>query len=271
MTRRLARRPVTASAALIAAFALGACGGGPDAAEVLSETADRMGEVRSGDLDMRLLAAPADRPQRGIGFELTGPFSLAKRDPLPATRMRYTRLLGARRVSAVLTSTGREAYVTADGKTTQLDAAVTRRLAARRQSDKPRTLASLGLDIDAWFEDPRVEDGPKLDGEATDRVTGRLKTGRATRDVLRALRRGGAGVPEAGETLVKRIDALTEQATAEVVSGRKDHLLRRLTIKVKLRPTRELDAAIPGAGAVLLTAGLELRRPNRPVKIDRPR
>ena len=57
---------------------------------------------------------------------------------------------------------------------------------------------------------------------------------------------------------------------AVLIAGRKDGLLRRLDVRVDLRPAKELEAAIPGVGAIRLTARLALGKPNRPVRVQAP-
>jgi hypothetical protein len=263
--------------ALAAAAGLPAAGCGGDAQEaraVLSQTADSLAQVRSGHLDMRVLAAPSNTPDRGVGFQLSGPFALDGDEPLPVTRMRYTRLLGERKVSAVLTSTGTEAFITTSDTTTPLDPATAEGLAGGRGrggAERGRSLSDLGLAVDAWIEDPKLTEGPRLDGAQTDRVAGRLRSGRAVRDVLAALRRAGAEVPAPTAGLVDRLDGAVRSARAEIVTGRSDRRLRRLDLRVALRPARELEGAIPGDGAVTLTARLDLRRIDRRVTVQRPR
>jgi hypothetical protein len=226
--------------------------------------------VRSGDLRLRVQLTPAERPE-GVGIALDGPFALGGRDPLPVTKMRVTRLIGAKRVTAVLTSTGRRAFVTADGTTRELDRKTAGTLAGGGgQGSKAGALADLGLDVGDWVGDPRLGAGPEVDGTATDRVTGRLRAGRALSDVLGALRKRGANVPPAGDDARQRVDQLVTSARVELLTGRKDRILRRIELDVRLRPSRELETAIPGAGAVRLTATLELRRPNRRVTVSAP-
>jgi hypothetical protein len=266
VTRRLA----AALCLLVPAALAGGCAGGADPEEVLATSAQRFGEVRSGELELRVLATPDDRRDRGIGFQLTGPFSLEGDTPLPVARMRFTRIAGEQRSSAVLTSTGEQAFVTVDGVTTPLDETRAQALALPAGPDRPRTLETLGIDILSWLEDPEAQDGPQLDGVATDRVTGDLRTGRAVRDVLSALRRGGAAVPEPTDGLVQRIDAAVAEADVEVVAGREDGVPRRMSFAVTLRPTPELETALPGGGAVRLTARLDLRRPNSSVEVRAP-
>jgi hypothetical protein len=266
-----------ALAALTATVALTGCGTGEDATKVVERTADRLGAVRSGDLELRVLAAPGDKPGRGVGFELDGPFSLGGDKPLPVTRIRFTRVRGQKETSAVLTSTGDAAFVTTGERTTRLPPSVAKDLSlGERGSGKGRSLAQLGLRVDRWIADPELEEGPTLGGVETDRVTGRLRAGRAVRDVLTAIRGGGAGtgagagVTGSTDKLVDAIDDAVKSSRAELITGRKDGILRRLDVSIDLRPARELDQAIPGVGAVRLTARLALRKPNRRVRVSAP-
>lgn len=246
------------------------CGGSPDAGEVLGQTAERLATVRSGDLKMSVTATPHDRPHRGVGFELSGPFSLEGAGPLPVTRMRYTRIVGDQRSSAVLTSTGREAFVTTAGRTTQLDPAGSNALRAGGGRAPSRSLSEAGLDVDEWIEDGEVAAGPRVAGTETQRVTGRLRTGRVVHDVLVALRSAGVEVGDPGDRLIAQIDDLVRSSRAELLTGRQDRILRRLQLTVQMRAPRELAAALPGGGAVRLAVRLDLRRPNRPVRVEAP-
>jgi len=264
-----------ALAALAATVALTGCGTGEDAEQVVQRTADRLGSVRSGDLALRVLAAPGDKPGRGVGFELDGPFSLGGAKPLPVARIRFTRVRGQKEASAVLTSTGDEAFVTTGGRTTPLPPSVAKGLSlGERGPGKGRSFAQLGLRVDEWIADPELEDGPTLGGVETDRVTGRLRAGRAVRDVLTAIRGAGTetgtGVTGSTDRLADAIDDAVKSSRAELITGRRDGILRRLDVRVDLRPARELDEAIPGVGAVRLTAQLALRKPNRRVRVSAP-
>ena len=67
------------AAALGAAALLAGCGGGGEAEGdprvALSDTAAKLGEIRSGKLDFRLVLDPEGEGER-VGFELAGPFAL---------------------------------------------------------------------------------------------------------------------------------------------------------------------------------------------------
>ena len=64
-------------AALAAGALLAGCGGGADGA--IEETADKLGELRSGQLSVKLLVSPSVEGA-DLGFELKGPFELSRRD-----------------------------------------------------------------------------------------------------------------------------------------------------------------------------------------------
>jgi len=260
-------------AALTAAVALSGCGGDErSAGEVVERAADRLGDVRSGELELRVLAAPGDTPGRGVGFALDGPFSLGGKQPLAVARIDFTRVRGRQQTTATLTSTGEEAFVTADGRTTALAPSAAEGLALGEPgSGKGRSLAQLGLRVDEWIAEPELEDGPTIDGAKTDRVTGRLRAGRAVGDVLRAIRGGDDDDARTSNArLSDAIDAAVRSSRVELVTGRRDGILRRLDVRADLRPARELEQAIPGVGAIRLTARLALRKPNRRVRVSPP-
>src|SRR5437588_1177835 len=104
---------------VLAAFALifSGCGGsaGP-ARKELRTTADRLGQIRSGDLTLLLLVSPASGTKGRIGFKLQGPFAL-RRGALPVADLRYTQYAGPRQATATFVSTGTKAYAVSGGKT----------------------------------------------------------------------------------------------------------------------------------------------------------
>lgn len=255
MTRRVAL------VALVALAAAG-CGGNDEdsAREVLDTTASKLGSVRSGVLDLKLLATPAGE-RRGVGVELSGPFALRGSGKLPVARMKWSRVVGDQRVTGVLTSTGKEAFVTAAGRTVPLGAEAVKTLTGAASGGG--SLRDLGLKVDRWIQRPRLDDGPRVDGVATDRITGELRTAAAVRDLMKV-----AGVDD--DALASTLNGAVRSARAEIITGREDRIPRRVDLRLDLRPGRELKVALPGGGAVRLTARLELREPNRPVRVDRP-
>lgn len=103
---------------LAAGAALSGCGGGADGA--IEETADKLGELRSGQLSVKLLVSPSVEGA-DIGFELEGPFELSRRDgELPLTKLRYTQIAGEQKGDVEFVSTADGAWVDVEGQAYEL-------------------------------------------------------------------------------------------------------------------------------------------------------
>ena len=259
--------------ALLACLALAGCGD-DEPAQVLSETAQKLGEVRSGDLSMRFVASPKAKGADGdIGFELEGPFSVAEPGALPVADIEYTQLTGPRQGKAKLISTGRAAYVRVEGKLFELPPGREREL--RRAKGALEREGALGeLDIGAWIRAPRVTEGETVGGAETDKVTAGLDVVAALND-LAALSRGvgarGPGQKLEGES-AKQVERAVRSSRLELLTGKDDRLLRRLTIDVDFgleTPDALRSVVGPVAGGrVLFELGID--SPNRRVRVAEP-
>ena len=185
-------KPVVVALALVLCAGVAACGD-DEPAQVLSETAEKLAGVNSGDLSLRFVATPKGKGADGqIGFELDGPFSVAEPGSLPVAALDYTQIAGPRRGEAKLLSTGGEAFVQVDGKTYELPPEREREL--RRAKGELRREGGLGmLDIGAWIRRPKLSEGETVDGVATDRVTSELDVVTTLNDLAALSRSAGAG------------------------------------------------------------------------------
>ncbi|WP_258304763.1 hypothetical protein, partial [Escherichia coli] len=86
--------------------------------------------------------------------------------------------------------------------------------------------------------DPEVTNGPTVDGQETQRVTGRLDVPAAARDLLRLTQALGSG-EEAQRALrggaAKELEGAVRSPRFELLTGKDDHLLRRLRLAAELR------------------------------------
>lgn len=257
---RIGRR-AAALALVVTITPVAGCGGSPSP---LEQAADGLSGLRSGDLSLELRLNPAGGGD-GVGIELRGPFSLAGPGPLPVARIAYVQSAGPRSTRATFISTGREAFVATGGRTVRLPADRLRGL--RVGTGASRSLDDLGLRVDRWVRDARTADGPRLDGQATDRITGTLDARQALGDLARAS--GGAAGVSAEEA--KRLAGTVERSAIEVVAGREDHLLRRLRLSVRLAVPPSLRAQVGGAAGLEVSFRMSIGRPNRPVTVAAPR
>lgn len=241
------------------------------AGEVVAETARKLPKVRSGELSMRVRAAPRGTDlARGVGFSLEGPFALAVPERLPTADVAFTRMAGENRARVNFVSTGREAFVRTGGETYALGAARERRLRGAAPASGPS--GGLGeLDIEDWVEDPKLEAGPVLGGVPTDRITSRLRVVEAANGLLEVSGRGGPQRLAGADA--RKLTRAARSARLELLTGAEDRLLRRLSIDLELSadiPAAVRDALGPLGGA-RFRLDLDVKDPNRPVRVARPR
>jgi hypothetical protein len=204
---------------------------------------------------------------RGVGFRLEGPFSLRRHTRLPIARMNYTQLLGKRELPATLISTGRSAFVRVDGTTYRLPPGQADAL--RIVSRSARGLDGLQLDIGRWMRDAKSSGGPEIAGDETDRITGKVRIGPALHDVLSAARKAGAAqLPSAKD--IGQLDHAVTDSSVELLTGKKDRLLRRLRLNIGLDVPDRLRKRLGTAARLQIDFELGVARPNRRVRVHAP-
>lgn len=253
-----------------------ACGGG-DAQSVLSVTASRLGEIRSGELTLSLIAEGGGTR---AGFELAGPFALPEAGKLPVGKLAYTQIAGERQATVTLISTGEEAFVEANGSTYVLP---------EQQADRLRGVgASLGassgsgeaagrglgtLGLDAWLVNPEVSEGTEVGGTETERISADLDVVRAANDLLALLSafQGGQAAQIEGRD-ADTLRGATEAATIEILTGKEDRLLRSLVADLRLSADapQNLREQLGPLGRAHFRLELGIANPNEPVRVETP-
>jgi hypothetical protein len=229
---------------------LAGCGGG--SSSDLRATQDRLGSIRAATLDLRLLVTPhvtgATQP---FGFRLSGPFDLRSGGSMPKLRVEYEQIANGHTATATLVSDGRKATVQTGGRTVALSGASARRLDVIGGS-----FSKDSLDLTAWVRHPHVTSG----ADGTERIAGEL-------DVAQALRYfaglTGAQPPELTKDEQKRLQAAVESSRIEVVTGKKDKLLRSVHFVADLgfAVPPDLRAALGTLVGAKLELQLELANP----------
>jgi hypothetical protein len=118
------------------------------------------------------------------------------------------------------------------------------------------------LKIGSWVREPKLADGPALDGAPTQRITAKLDVRAAARDLLRVAGALGPGTGALGQSQ-DQFERAVKSSSFELLTGKDDRLLRRLRIGIELRA--------PGGRTALVRFALGVRRPNQPVRIATPR
>jgi hypothetical protein len=252
--------------ALLAALAVIAVGCGQDHAhQVLSATAKNLGQIRSGNLTLRLVVSPREGTRGRIGFQLRGPFAL-RRGALPLARVAYTQIAGSHEATATFISTGTKAYAEVNGKVYELPPAAAesvRRAAAGTGGSR----ALGGLDISSWVKHPRMSTEGDLD-----HVTADLDVVNAANGLLGLLRGLGRPAPVIRGDEAKRLRGAVRSSSFDVWSGRRDHLLRRLVLKADLGldVPPSLRRVLGRVVAARILFELAVAHPNQPVSVKPP-
>lgn len=258
-------RWVLPAAAFLAVVSCSASG--TPATRALRSTANKLDDVRSATLDLRMTASSpgADGP---VGFAMRGPFALPAKSGLPVADLTVTELRGRKSYATSFVSTGQSAYVVRAGRVTALP--------GNAGVDVGGSGGGLGaLRIDRWLRNPAMSDGGTVGGVRTDHVTAGLDVAAAFDDLGRLGERLGTSTLAALKPLDARSRDLLAKAardsSIEVWTGHKDRLLRRLVLKVTLTAADGIPASLKALVPVTLSFSMDLSNVNRPVHVDAPR
>jgi hypothetical protein len=247
----------------IAAILLASCAG-PDAEEVLSETAANMSEIRSGKLTMRMITEIKDDPQSTVGFELEGPFSLEGGSLI--ADIAFTRVAGPERASVTFISTGEASFIDTGTEV--------REVPPVRFPTSANGAGSGGLGnipIAHWFEKPRLADGGIVGGDDTHRVTANLDVASALADIFAVAGQFGAtevgGLPRLNSADVEHLRRIVRSADIDIYTGKEDLLLRRMEMGIEFGASGPavLRPVLKELSRVRFRFELVIDDPNRPV------
>jgi hypothetical protein len=262
-------RPAAALLASLVIVAAG-CGGSENAARrELRETAQRLGEIHSGSLTLRLLVIGTSGTKSRIGFDLRGPFELRK-NALPLASLRYTQYAGARQATATFVSNGTHAYALVSGKRVSLPSSAVAQI--ERASSGLGIGGGNGLRIDSWLRDPKVSDGGTVGGASTDHISAKLDVVNAANGLLGLVRSLGRAAPTITGSNADQLRKAVKSSSIDVWTGKQDKLLRRLELKAQLGfdVPKELQRALGNVVGANIEFELAVANPNKPVHIKGP-
>ena len=255
---------VVASLALVVA----GCGGSESAARrELRETAQRLSQIRSGNLTLRLLVTSTTGKRSRIGFQLRGPFEL-RPNALPLAHIEYTQYAGTRSATATFVSTGTQAYALVNGKRVAIPASAAAQIQGAA-SGLGVGGGGGGLRIDSWLENPSVSDGGVVGGASTDHISARLDVVNAANGLLTLVRSLGHAAPTISGSAADQLRKAVKSSSIDVWTGKQDKLLRRLELKAQLGfdVPKELRRALGSLVGANVEFELAVSSPNRPVHV----
>jgi hypothetical protein len=252
---------------LLAVLALAGCGGGGEesATDILSETADNLGEIRSGDLSLDLLFSANSGEQQG--FRLEGPIALE--DGKLLARVDYTQIAGGNTANTTFISTGEQMFVEVDGVAYELPPKLE---AEVEEATGDLEVEGLGdrIELGNWMRDPKLSDGGDVGGTDTDHISARLDVVNAINGLLEiAAGFGGLEAPPAVEgQAAEQLRRAVEAASIDVWTGKDDRLLRRLALSIEFAP--EVPGELQSVLGLAVDFELAISDPNKDVSVSAP-
>lgn len=258
-----------------AAVCLLICGCGNEAAGALEDTAAKLGDVRSGDLSMKLVVSPSTEGS-DLGFELDGPFQLPSRDgQLPEAALRYHQIAGAERGGVDFISTEQGAWIEVEGQAYELPPERVAGLEVGGTSGEGGPLD--GLDVSAWTDDEQLEQGEPVAGDPTDRISGKVDVVAALNDAIATARELGGGAVVPGLAAIEGEDAerlrkAVRSSSLEVLTGKEDRLLRSLNLDLDfaLDVPKDLAGGLGRLSGAKVAFDLRIEDPNGSVTVKEP-
>lgn len=233
----------------------------------LEKTAKKLGDIHSGNMEVRLTASTPGGQK--TGFELKGPFSMPEGEGLPKANLTYTRFLGTTQDSFGFISTGDAAFMRVGQRTYRLP---DERVASMRGSeDAGRKGPFSGLDFDKWVPDSEVVAAEE--GSEVETVTGDLDVVRAINDMLEIARDyGGVDRPDIEGEDAQNLRNAVKSAELTLVTGKDDRILRSLQVTMDLGrdPPEAFQRALEGFTGVNFVLEVKLTEPNSEVSVEAP-
>jgi hypothetical protein len=231
--------------------AAGSAGSSGDATALLERALGKQKTVASGDvaLDLKADGEGIEGLQGPLELRAHGPFKSGAERKLPSLDWDIDVAGGGLKLSGGLIATDDNAFLRFQGRSYELGRDAFAKFARRLEAahpDRQRGPGLLGMDPASWLEDPKVEDGAPVGGEATRKITGPVDVHKAIGDVVdliespalrKKLERGGGAAPEVHKPTdkdLKEIEDAIKRVDVEVNVDKND-VLRRFFTKIDFK------------------------------------
>lgn len=285
--RRLASALLTP---ILATVALAGCGGGGsgDATALLHETFSGVHKVTSGRLFVNLSVQPSGSStiKGPILLSFGGPFQSLGTGKLPQSSFNLS--LGAlgRSVAMGIVSTGTHGYVSFQGASYPLPQADFQKLessfsslaTSAGSSHGSGTLSKLGIQPLHWLSHPQVVGDESVAGTPTTHIRARINVSALLADFNTFLARasslgisGASSFPHGiSQATIGRIASEVQSPSFDLWTGKSDHTIRRLRIRLTLPVSGQISTLLGGLRSAAIALQMEYADLNQPQTISAP-
>jgi hypothetical protein len=270
---------------LLAAVALGGCGGGEDkqSVEDILDQAFRQ-QIKSADLHVEAEldldgGSSAGRPVR---IEASGPFRTNEgRLPSADIDLRFGVDGAGQTIQTGFLSTGDRAFVKFEDVFYEQPAAEVRRAnrTIAHNAKKRGSLQALGIDPRTWLGRATDEGEEEIAGVQTRHVAGTLDVEAVMRNLNKFVRRSGSALGGAtGQSVpaplsnaqIRRVGEVVRDPSFDIYVGKGDDIIRRVSARVEFEVPQESRQNLGGLESGTLTFSVEMSNVNGDQAIEAP-
>jgi hypothetical protein len=224
-------------------------------------------------MKLRLVASSAGAlGDATAGFEVSGPFSFdVDEGSLPLADITY-RQIGGEGKGFRFISTTESAFLDVAGQVYELPPGQVEGL--RVSEGGTGGLEQLG--VETWLTNPKVTNGGRVGGVATDKVTAGLDVVAAMNGLISTAQAMGAtavaDVPPVEGEDAQQLRQAVESTSFKLLVGKEDRLLRRLEMSIDFAPgaSRRLGEELSSLVQARLAMELAIDDPNSAIEIEEP-
>ena len=271
---------------LLAALALGGCGGGEDDKQSVEDILDQAFRQEINSADLRIEAeldlnggASSGRPVR---IEASGPFR-TNEGKLPSADidLRFGVEGAGQTIQTGFLSTGDRAFVKFEDAFYEQPAAEVRRAnrSIARNEGKRGSLRALGVDPRSWLGQARDEGEEEIAGVQTRHVSGTLDVEAVLRSLNKFVRRSGSALGGAtGQSVpqplsnadIQRVSEVVRDPSFHIYVGKADDMIRRVSARIEFDVPEDGREDLGGLESGTLTFSVDMSDVNGNQEIEAP-
>jgi hypothetical protein len=233
----------------------------------------------SGTVDIVVKGVP--RYRQPIQVTLSGPFNQSG-SSAPEANLSVGLTLRDGSIGGELVLIGNEALIglgTTGYRVPDSIAATIRGPLANSKNALASVLAVFGVAPQRWAKNPRIVGDEKVSGEDTIHATAQIATGRFFLDVARLTKlltslriTEVTGLPRVIDRSARvALARSVKTATGNIYTGAKDHVLRRATFDMALKPSAKDRKTLGGISSMTVKGQLDVTEVGAPQKISAPK
>ena len=253
-----------------------------DPQTLLKQTFSSAKTVKSGKLDFKLLLTPTGSSliTSPVTVDLSGPFVQGTKGQTPRSDLTISfDGLGKHASFGVVTTTS-AAYISLQGSSYKLPNSDFQQLKKSTSSSQSTGglpgLGALGINPESWLDNPKIVGDETIGGTDTKHLSATLDVARVLGDVNTLLSKDAsklnvpAGTDHISQAEIEKISREIKNPTMDVWTGKRDAILRRLTLGATVPVSGTTSTQLGGLTSAGIKLSVDVSGVNQPQTINAP-